>query len=275
VPVGTALRVLGGCAEERGRDAAGIAVLDRGGNTWSVRKTLGPFRHLNRAHRELDRLLRGALIAIGHTRWATQGGRGLAQASPISVGSLLGTHNGDLDQATIPGHAPCRSDLPVGAGRETWTDSDRLFAVIAAAHARRRGLTDQLVTLLSSVHGRAALAWTDTNRHDHRIWLARGGLSPLAVGVDSHGGLWWASNPAWLRDLGDVVHVGIHITLLAEGSLRSDVPRQHHVSCVPLAEFKPTVRHRDEAIARTAMWRGSCPADRVDDTTLLRHRTIA
>src|SRR4051812_39103079 len=95
VAIGTCLRFLGISAEERGRDAAGLAIFGRASNTWAVRKTLGPFRRLYRARPQIDRLIWDAASAIGHTRWATQGGRGLAQASPIAAGPLLGTHNGD------------------------------------------------------------------------------------------------------------------------------------------------------------------------------------
>ena len=125
------------------------------------------------------------------------------------------------------------------------------------------------------MHGRAALAWTDTSRPDHRVWLVRGGLSPLAVGIDPYGGLWWASNPAWLREMAEFVDLRITITLLPEGSLWSVTPHQRHVSCARLAEFKPTVRTRDEAIARIVVWRGFSWADRADDKTLLHHRTVA
>src|SRR4029077_10354999 len=113
------------------------------------------------------------------------GGRGLAQASPIAAGPLLCTHNGHLDPASITSHRNLSDDeLPPDstATDSGWTDSHKLFSAIATAHARRRGLTDTLVNVLSSVHGQAALAWTDTSRPDHRVWLVRGGLSPLAVG---------------------------------------------------------------------------------------------
>ena len=75
--------------------------------------------------------------------------------------------------------------------------------------------------------------------------------------------------------MAEFVDLRITITLLPEGSLWSLTPHQRHVSCTRLAEFKPTVRTRDEAIARIAVWRGFSRADRADDKTLLHHRTVA
>ncbi|MDN5802994.1 MAG: hypothetical protein L0H26_00145 [Microlunatus sp.] len=269
VPLGFCLHLLGLFAEERGQDAAGLAVSD-GSGTWTIGRTLGPFRRLARDQRHIRRVMSRAVIALGHTRWATQGGHGLAQASPLEAGPLLCTHNGDIDPATIPGVAV----LPAS---DAATDSHYLFGAIAAVHARRPVRAERLVSILSGVRGRAALAWTDTTRADRRVWLARGGLSPLAVGVDQHGGLWWASNPAWLRVMADQEHAGLQmvVTLLPEGSLWAVTPHRRHVSCRLIAEFKPTVRPRDEAIAAIAVWRGFNREDTAHDQTLLRHRTVA
>ena len=269
VPVGLCLQQLGVQAEERGRDAAGIAVLNEQGK-WTVAKTVGPFHLLCRDQEHVPPAMSHPAAAIGHTRWATQGGRGLAQASPIAAGPLLCTHNGDLDTSTIP----CVAGLALD---DAATDSHRLFSAIAAAHHRRCKLTDQLVRVLSGVHGRAALAWTDTTRVDHPVWLARGGLSPLAVGVDQHNGVWWASNPQWLRTMSDSNDTGLQITttLLPEGSLWAVVPGQHYVSRTLLAEFIPTVRRHDEAIAHLIVWHGFTSTDQAHDQALLGHLTVA
>lgn len=263
VPVSWCLRFLGMGAKERGQDAAGIAVCHA--DEWTVAKTLGPFRALVRRQ---GLFLERPSSALGHTRWATQGGRTLAQASPLSVGTLLGTHNGDLDTTTIPWMA---SD----GNHRIDTDSHHLFGAIANAHRHAGGLTERLVKILSSVRGRAALAWTDTSRMDRRVWLARGGLSPLAVGVDQHGALWWASNPSWLRELSTHAELQMTVTLLPEGTLWVAVPYQRHVRCTLVAGFKPTVRQRDESIAAVAVWRGFSREDTEYDQSLLRHRTVA
>lgn len=260
------LQQLGLRAEERGCDAAGIAVQTSSGR-WAVRKTFGPFRELIHTPPRWRQLMSQSKVALGHTRWATQGGRSLAQASPLAAASLLCTHNGDVDPATIPLWA---MQLDVAA-----TDSHHLFRAIADADGWRQGHTDRLVQILAGVHGPAALVWTDTAGSDHRVWLARGGLSPLAVGLDQHGGLWWASNPAWLREMADHAGLQMTVTLLPEGSLWVLVPHQQHVTRTKIAEFTPTVRCGDETIARHTVWRGFTVADRTQDETLLQHHTVA
>lgn len=228
---------------------------------------MGPFRNLLQTHR-LPQELADPSVALGHTRWATQGGRGLEQASPLAVGSLLGTHNGDVDPATIPGAAR----LPLG---RTATDSHYLLRAIASDRGWQRGDTDRLGQILATIHGRAALVWTDAASSDCRVWLARGGLSPLTVGIDQHGGRWWASNPGWLRHMAGHNALQMTITLLPEGSLWVLDPRQRQVTCTQIAEFTPTVRRSDEAIAPVAVWRGFTMMDQAHVQTLLRHRTVA
>lgn len=250
------LTMLGLAAEERGVDAAGLATFnDQRG--WLTSRTVGPFAHLVRqpTYRGLVGQVR---TALGHTRAATQGGRTIAQASPLAVGDLLGTHNGDLDPDSIP-RTP---------GRRTsqTTDSQLLFAALSTAHRGGRLRLARIVEVLSNARGRAALAWTDTTRTDGRVWLARAGLSPLAVLVDDDGAVWWASNPGWLREIrphGD-------IRLLHEGTVWALTPRQGQVTVQHLASFKPTVRPYDDRIS--AIWRGFSPADRWNDQTQLRHR---
>src|SRR6266496_1437900 len=105
-----AVLMLGRIAEERGVDAAGVAyrptahpesgdppaerrdaVLDG----WRVIKDVGRFGKLplREAGAELD----AARVLLGHTRHATQGDIGrLCNASPLSAGPVLGTHNGDV-----------------------------------------------------------------------------------------------------------------------------------------------------------------------------------
>ena len=117
VSVSWCLRFLG----VRGQDAAGIAVC-RADTGWTVAKTLGPFRALYGNRRSRERLLLGQPVsALGHTRWATQGGRPIAQASPLTAGPLLCTHNGDLDATAIPWTAS-------GVNDESGTDSHRFVS---------------------------------------------------------------------------------------------------------------------------------------------------
>lgn len=278
---GAALALLGGLAEDRGRDAAGLAArhvpLDSP-ERWTVDKVAGPFRRLTQRPGFSQRLV-SAQTALGHTRWATQGSLDIANASPARAGSLLCTHNGDVDVDTIP-YAPAHSSRT--ATDPTGTDSAVLFAALATAH-RGHVNTGRIVTILSRMHGRAALVWIDTDpthnqrtnnaRASGRVWLARAGLSPLALGVDVDGGLWWASNPAWLRHLSRVFGLPFaFLQIIPEGTLLSATP---HASTVKLTEhgrFKPTVRSLDQRLAASAVWRGFGPADQRHDQARMFHR---
>lgn len=261
-----ALTLLGVLAEERGRDAAGVAVrqapIDRP-ERWSLDKTAGSFRRLSR-HPGFHSRLATAQTALGHTRWATQGSLDVANASPARAGTLLCTHNGDVDVDTIP-YAPTNLS-------RTATDSTALFAAVATAH-RSRVNTRRIVTILSRLHGRAALAWTDTDRPGGRVWLARGGLSPLAVGIDVDGGLWWASNPAWLRHLSRAFDLPFaYLQIVPEGTLLSATPYTGTVKLTEHGQFKPTVRPVDQRLIHTAVWRGFGPVDQRADQAHLFHR---
>lgn len=267
---GQALTLLGELAEERGRDAAGVAarhLLDGrdAGDGWAVAKSIGTFRRLARSF-HLAGWLSQAQAVLGHTRWATQGDLGKQNASPARAGQLLCTHNGDLDTSTIP-YRP-------GQIRRTDTDSAVLFAALATAHGDRVNVR-RLTKILTDMQGRAALAWTD-RRSGGRIWLARAGLSPLAVGDDIDGGFWWASNPAWLRELSDIFNLPFRsIRLVSEGTLLSASPLQQRVKVTVHARFKPTVRASDQRLVRGAVWRNFTPADQMDDLAVMRHRTVA
>lgn len=271
---GAALALLGELAEDRGRDAAGIAAryapVD-GPEQWTLGTVAGPYRRLSRRPGFRSRLA-SAQTAIGHTRWATQGSLDIENASPALAGSLLCTHNGDVDVDTIP-YAPNR--LSPATADLTGTDSAVLFAALATAH-RGRVNTRRLVTILSRLHGRAALAWTDTSQVGGRVWLARAGLSPLAVGIDVDGGLWWASNPAWLRHLSHACDLPFaSLQIIPEGTLLSATPNASTVKLTEHGQFKPTVRPRDHRLAATAVWRGFDPADRHHDQARLFHRIAA
>lgn len=109
----------------------------------------------------------------------------------------LGTVAGPYRQLSRrPGFNRRLASAQTAIGHTRWATQGSLD--VANASPTRAG---RIVTILSRLHGRAALAWTDTaytDRHGAggRVWLARAGLSPLAVGGDVDGGLWWASNPA-------------------------------------------------------------------------------
>jgi hypothetical protein len=134
--------------------------------------------------------LDGAAIAVGHSRWATRGSPdAVANASPMVVGRLIGTHNGDVDEDQL------LQRYQLGR-RLGGTDTEVLFGVIERAGAE----PTEIAAVLSAVVGRAALAWVDRGQAD-RVHLARAALSPLAIARDRERNFYWASNPRWFRVL--------------------------------------------------------------------------
>lgn len=260
--VSAAFVLLGVLAEERGTDAAGVAMLRRRRGAAAapqgcaryadvrfggvrIVKARGRFSRLWRP--ALDNDLDRAALAIGHTRWATQGGRGVAAASPLIAGTLVGTHNGDVDAAAL------RREFGLTPG-PGGTDSEAIYQALA----RSTGPGAQ-VAVLTAMAGRAALAWADRARPG-RVFLARAALSPLAIGIDAESNLWWASNPQWLRVVERETPVRFtRLVLMAEGTyavLQAGRPPRMRV----LRQFTPTVRAAD--VRSPAVWRGFTATDR-------------
>ncbi len=271
--------LLGVQAEERGRDSAGVALLSGRASRrpappqatrrpdvqvggCRVVKGLGRFSEVWRPG--LGPSLDGAGLALGHTRFATQGGRGrLANASPLLTGRLAGTHNGDVDAAVLRG----RFTLPAPAGE---TDTEALYQALAAA-----GTAAARLDVLAGTVGRAALAWADRARPD-RVHLARAALSPLTVAVDSEHNLWWASNPQWLRVAERETPVEFRTkALLAEGTYLV-IQQGTRPQVVSRTRFVPVARP-DDLSCQAEIWCGFTPADRARATTpkLQRHRIEA
>jgi glucosamine--fructose-6-phosphate aminotransferase (isomerizing) len=269
---------LGVLAEERGLDAAGFAVTtgDRAQArpAWpgdimrrqvsvgavSVVKDTVPFSDLWDDDQHLP-MLAQATVVLGHTRWATQGNaKAVANASPLLVGTLVATHNGDVDVRTITGH------LPAAAGD---TDTERLYQALDRDRRDRRKMTK----VLRGVHGRAALAWIDQD-HPDRVYLARAALSPLAIAFDADGNLYWASNPQWFRQV-EEQHgwtVGFRdISLVREGSLLTVLIGADGPIVDNIRTFAPTCRARDARLADAIVWRGFTAGDIAIDKAQQQH----
>jgi glutamine---fructose-6-phosphate transaminase (isomerizing) len=267
-----ALLMLGALAEERGVDAAGLAFWPTPQpesdlpSTERVDVTVGGWRVVKRTGRFGQLPLRGvrpelgsARVVLGHTRHATQGAvYRLANASPMTTGTLLGTHNGDVTAEVLQARYP--GLRPVGE-----TDSELVFGALADARDEAA-----ILAVLSGLQGRAALAWVD-RAAPGRLWLARAALSPLAVAVTTDGDLLWASNPDWLRRVSRAC--GLALTgggpaLVPEGTLLAfDVAdRVRHAGS---SFFTPRARVSDLALSG-AVWRGFSDADRASDQAALR-----
>jgi glucosamine 6-phosphate synthetase-like amidotransferase/phosphosugar isomerase protein len=271
---------LGHLAEERGIDAAGLAMatttpskrlagrpnvsrrnVKSGG--WRIVKDALPFGDVWNPSLLPD--LDAAPAVLGHTRWATQGDvTRLANASPLQVGQLIGTHNGDVETLGLR----IAYELPTPTGQ---TDTEVLYQALDQA----AGVIHPTLDVLQATIGRAALVWTD-RRWPQLMFLARTAVSPLAIAVDDKGNLYWASNPGWFRDAADACGVRIardRIWLMPEGTLllvdfASGSPRR-----AGNYTFPATARARDDRLASLVAYRGFTNADRRADQKVCGHLT--
>lgn len=202
-------------------------------------------------------------VAIGHTRASTQGNTSdLANASPLAVGQIVGTHNGDVDKSSVP--------LPKGHYSTGSTDTEYMYRGIDAVKSHRKKITD----ILTKARGRVAAVWIDRSRPD-RLYMARAGLSPLAVGYDAEGNMYWASNPGWFREIDAEFDntIGFHsIHMVAEGSLLTVNFGSGEAVFEDLRAFVPTVRSSDESLG-FVVWRDFNDEDRKADEGTLIHIT--
>jgi len=138
--------------------------------------------------------------AILHTRWATQGSpQDNLNNHPIVSGGIIGVHNGVLhnDDAVF---------AHIGSERFGQVDSEAAFALIDYT-------SQHPANVLSSLKGRAALAWFDA-RDKRDLHLARVSDSPLVVGGTAKGSLIFASTLPLL--LAGVQRSGLTLTWTEE-----------------------------------------------------------
>lgn len=224
---------LGHLAEQRGSDAAGFLLVgdgvevdpegDAGGPPEPIHRgdvRLGRCRVVKGTSRwahvwrpELLQALDGARAVLGHTRHASQGAPGtLANAAPLVVGEgLIGAHNGDVDAEGL------RRALPLALGPARGeTDSE----VLLLALDRVRGDLGAACDVLGTAQGLATLAWVDRHAPD-LVHLARAALCPLAIATDARDNLYWASSPAWFRQLDEQTggRFGFEVERVREGTL--------------------------------------------------------
>lgn len=279
-----ALLMLGNFSDERGRDSAGLALMNAERERYEtttpmlvdlrtqavdmdgvlVIKGKVAFKDLNFSRTEMTEVTNSDII-LGHTRSATQGSPSdLANASPMLVGALVGTHNGDIDTTTVT--------LPRMVARACLgsTDTEYLYQALNLARFDRRRIVD----VLTRMRGRAALAWVDRGRTD-RLYLARQALSPLAIAIDNDGNFYYASNPDWFRKISETHHdINFQaIMLVPEGHLLTVDTFTGQVTDV--RKFQGTVREHDIRLTNSAVYRGFLSDDKAIDMTLHNHRVTA
>lgn len=270
---------LGHLAVERGRDAAGIAMTTGGPVTpvaiaspahqdnaqggWRIIKDLRPFDQMWRPHQSPP--LNQATVVLGHTRYPTQGRTAqLVNTSPLSVGQIIGTHNGDIDVAVLHEHYT----LPPTTGQ---TDTEVLFQAVGA----KAGAIAPTLDVLRHAIGRAALVWAD-RRHPNLIWLARTAVSPLAIALDEDRTLYWASNPGWFATAAQAARVRLapqNVWLIPEGTLAVADFSTGRARLAGRYTFTATTRPLDELLLDDVAHLGFSTAHRQADRRLARHQT--
>ncbi|WP_165966751.1 hypothetical protein [Actinomadura sp. 7K507] len=294
---------LGMLAEERGTDSAGLALLGAwpGGGAYGCRVLKGRGRFSGVWRPELLPELDRAPVALGHTRWATQGSpvepdnaspmvipgtaaftntgtstgtsTGFTNTGSTNTGfsgtraplsGVVATHNGDVDA----GDLRARFALPPASGT---TDSEPIFQLLAGCTA-----TSEVTEVLEAVTGRAALVWVHRDRPTE-VHLARAALSPLTVAVDTEQNIYWASNPRWFREAERHTRVEFATAvMLREGTylkvgMERRPGRRDRPEVLATDAFLPTARDTD---MDDRVWTGFTRADEECDRAGLSHRVV-
>lgn len=162
--------------QHRGQEGCGIATYD--GERFYTERHLGLVGdHFSADAGDLRERLRGHL-AIGHTRYGTQGGRLLRNVQPLfadlACGGVAIAHNGNLTNAV-----KLRSEL-VERGAIFQSTSDTEVFLQLMARARRTKVIDRFVEAIGQVEGAYALVCLTNDM----ILAARDpiGIRPLVLG---------------------------------------------------------------------------------------------
>lgn len=275
-----ALLMLGIKAEERGIDAAGIALIN---TSFQGTLTIPTKEHAEAKKTNIDNtvIIKDAVpfhklpiknnlksidkadVIIGHTRAASQGkADSVINASPLIAGALIGTHNGDVDTTSIPNFKNIQKKV---FGE---TDTEVLYKALNKERKDRR----EMVKILKTVEGRAALIFVDRTRPD-RLYIARTALSPVSYAYTENGDFVYASNPDWFRQIEKETQGRVtfkNITLIPEGYLLTVNTKTREVENT--RKFKPTCREKDLYIINSVVYRKFKLDDKQADKTLHCHK---
>lgn len=160
--------------EYRGYDSAGVALVDTQGRL-QRRRQIGKVAQLEQA---LERQPLTGHIGIAHTRWATHGAPGEANAHPhFSHDQVALVHNGIIEN-----HEQLRARLQ-GLGYEftSETDSETVVHLLHLHFQESHDLAAALKATVAELKGAYGLAAICVQQPD-RILAARSG-SPLVIGL--------------------------------------------------------------------------------------------
>jgi glucosamine 6-phosphate synthetase-like amidotransferase/phosphosugar isomerase protein len=150
------------CAQSRGRDAAGVALVRDDGSFALEKMPLRASEFVRTdAYRMIGRRLDDSTVAVlGHARLATQGSAdNPANNHPIHLASLPGIHGPviGIHNGRVPNDR--RLFLKYGYPREAQVDSEIIFRLVAEAFRWRHGPRRLLRGYLGELRGQSTIAW--------------------------------------------------------------------------------------------------------------------
>jgi glutamine---fructose-6-phosphate transaminase (isomerizing) len=162
--------------EYRGYDSAGIAVVNRAGEQFELRRLRAPGRVSELAAQSSAEHL-GGQTGIAHTRWATHGAPTERNAHPHISGDIAIVHNGIVEN-----HEALRERLKrAGYAFASETDTEVVAHLLAEHRKREPSLLAATVRAIAELEGAFALAIVSARDPDAVVVARRG--PPLLLGV--------------------------------------------------------------------------------------------
>src|SRR5256885_10987691 len=162
--------------EYRGYDSAGIAVVNRAGADFQLRRLRAPGRVAELAAQSAAEHLSGQ-TGIAHTRWATHGAPTERNAHPHVSGDIAIVHNGIVEN-----HEALREQLKrAGYAFASETDTEVVAHLVAEHRKREPSLFAATVRAIGELEAAFALAIVSARDPDAVVVARRG--PPLLLGV--------------------------------------------------------------------------------------------
>lgn len=162
----------------RGTDSTGIAAISRDNHINTVKAVGNPYELLYT--KQYDRVAGSMNRAIiGHNRFATQGAVNKANAHPFELNTLVGAHNGTLN-----------NKWELADHKDFTVDSENLYH-----HMEKHGLEH----LMGVIRGAWSLTWW--NKDEETLNFLRNKERPMFITFDeTETSMYWASE-SWMLDV--------------------------------------------------------------------------
>ncbi len=181
--------------EYRGYDSAGVAVLDKTGET-RITRSVGKLNNLREAVKAKP--IFGS-PGIGHTRWATHGGPSEENAHPHKIGKVTVVHNGIIEN-----YRQLKEKLTEeGRAFLSQTDTEIIAQLLDKEICSGKEPLPALLAVLSQITGSYAIAALIEGRED--MILAARHSSPLVLGKGDGESFIASDIPAILSSTRDMI----------------------------------------------------------------------